>query len=66
LADLPSLGRLRHFKSPQLAGVRSSTLSARFTAHLIFYRDNGDNFSVERIIHGARDLERRLTEPFGD
>jgi plasmid stabilization system protein ParE len=30
---------------------------------LIFYRNNGDALSIERVMHGARDLPRRLLEP---
>jgi toxin ParE1/3/4 len=63
LGELPSLGRLRHFTSPRLAGIRSATVGGRFSVHLIFYRDHGDSLSVERVIHGTRDLERRLAEP---
>jgi hypothetical protein len=30
---------------------------------LIFYRYDGTTLCAERVVHGARDLPRRLTEP---
>lgn len=63
LAKMPELGRRRRFRSPELAGVRSLSVGGKFGSHLIFYRITGDVLSIERVIHGARDLPRRLLEP---
>lgn len=62
LARMPLLGRLRHFRSPELAGTRSMPLEGSFRSHLIFYRASEKTLSIERVMHGARDLERRLVE----
>jgi plasmid stabilization system protein ParE len=35
---------------------------APFRKHLIFYRYDGTAVSIERVVHGARDLALRLTE----
>ena len=34
----------------------------RFDAHLIFYRCSETSISIERVMHGARDLPQRLLE----
>lgn len=36
-----------------------------FQMHLVFYRADEAIISVERVIHGARDLPRRLRQPPG-
>lgn len=63
LAARPELGRRRKFRAPELEGIRSFPVSGRFGVHLVFYRIAGDVLSVERVMHGARDLPRRLLEP---
>lgn len=63
LARMPGIGRLRKFRSPELRGMRSLQIGGGFNSHLIFYRVAGDAVSIERVMHGARDLERRLVEP---
>jgi toxin ParE1/3/4 len=63
LARQPRLGRARRFRAPELAGIRSFPVGGPFGVHLIFYRDSGDAMSIERVMHGARDLPRRLLEP---
>jgi plasmid stabilization system protein ParE len=37
----------------------------RFGVHLIFYRADDEVLGIERILHRARDLPRRLLEPPG-
>lgn len=59
----PDAGRLRHFKHPRLDGLRSCQVLAPFSTILIFYRHTTDGLFAERLMHGARDLPRRLTEP---
>jgi toxin ParE1/3/4 len=65
LATQPNLGRRRKFRHPALRGIRSFRLASPFQVHLIFYRHNSSELFAERLIHGARDLPRRLVEPPG-
>jgi toxin ParE1/3/4 len=65
LATQPDLGRRRKFRHPALRGIRSFRLASPFGVHLIFYRHNSAELSAERLMHGARDLPRRLVEPPG-
>ena len=62
LALHPGLGRLRRFRSSSFTGIRSCPLKTPFDTHLIFYRANLTTLSIIRVIHGARDLPRRLLE----
>ena len=65
LASHPELGIRRHFQSLDLAGIRSFPVARPFDKHLVFYQA-ADHLSIERIMHGARDLPRRLLgEPEG-
>src|SRR5207244_8860892 len=59
---ISSIGRLRRFRALELHGIRSVAIRGGYGAHLIFYRTTGNTVSVERVMHGARDLERRLLE----
>ena len=63
LATQPGLGRQRKFRHPALRGMRSFRLASPFEVHLIFYRHDAGQLFVERMMHGARDLPRRLVEP---
>jgi toxin ParE1/3/4 len=63
LAEHPGLGRRRRFRAAELSGIRSFPVSERFGVHLVFYRCVGEALEVERVMHGARDLPRRLLEP---
>ena len=65
LAARPGLGRARRFRAAELAGLRSLPAGGRFGVHVIFYRIVGRSLSVERVMHGARDLPRRLLEQPG-
>lgn len=64
LSEQPDLGLLRRFQSSELQGIRSCQVHGAFDRHLVFYRAT-DILSIERIIHGARDLPRRLLEEPG-
>jgi toxin ParE1/3/4 len=57
----PDLGLRRHFQSPELTGIRSFAAERPLHKHLIFH-PTGDILSIERIMHGARDLPERLVE----
>ncbi len=63
LAKNPGLGRLRFQRWKELAGIRSWRIEHPYHRHLIFYRFDAETLMAERIIHGARDLPRRLLEP---
>jgi toxin ParE1/3/4 len=66
LAEYPDLGRRRRFRATELQGIRSLPVEGRFGVHLIFYRVAGEVLNVERVMHGARDLPRRLLESPGE
>jgi toxin ParE1/3/4 len=65
LAAQAGLGRIRKFRHPTLHGIRSFRLASPFEAHLLFYRHNSTGLFAERLMHGARNLPKRLTEPPG-
>jgi plasmid stabilization system protein ParE len=65
LSHHPDLGRVRHFRNPQLHGLRSFRVEPPFQRLLIFYRHDTLELVAERLMHGARDLPRRLFEPPG-
>jgi plasmid stabilization system protein ParE len=62
LAFHPGLGTVRKFKAPGLAGIRAYAFKAPFEVHLIFYRADATAIFIARVMHGARDLPRRLLE----
>jgi plasmid stabilization system protein ParE len=63
LCGHPGLGRIRRFRHPQLRGIRSFRVEPPFDRHLIFYRYDAKALYAERVMHGSRDLPRRLREP---
>jgi plasmid stabilization system protein ParE len=63
LSAHPGAGRRRGFRHSALKGIRSFQVKAPFKRHLIFYRFDPSTVYVERIMHGARNLPRRLLEP---
>jgi plasmid stabilization system protein ParE len=63
LALQPGLSRPRNFRNPALRALRSFCVRAPSDSHLIFYRHTEFDLFAERIMHGARDLPRRLREP---
>ena len=65
LCSQPGLGRARRFKHPKLQGLRSFALEHPFQRFLIFYREEGATLQAVRLMDGARDLPRRLTEAPG-
>jgi len=62
LANHPGLGIVRKLKAPRLLGIRSYACRPPFDVHLIFYRADATTLSIVRVMHGARDLPRRLLE----
>jgi toxin ParE1/3/4 len=63
LSDVPSLGHLTHFSRLELRGLRCMRVEKPFEKHLVFYRHDEATLFMERAIHGARDLPRRLLQP---
>ena len=55
----PAAGSPCTFSSPELHGIRRMAIP-RFPKHLLFYRFEGKEVLVLRIVHGARDLETLL------
>jgi toxin ParE1/3/4 len=60
LANAPGIGRPRFKAWPELEGIRSWRVQSPYHRHLIFYRSDQRFLFVERMLHGARDLPRRL------
>ena len=58
----PEMGRVRRFRHPKLQGLRSHVVERPFHRTVIFYRVHKDVLQAVRLIHGARDLPRRLSE----
>jgi toxin ParE1/3/4 len=61
----PGLGRPRFQHQPKLNGIRSWRVERPYNRNLIFYRFDEKILTAERLIHGARDLPRRLIQPQG-
>jgi plasmid stabilization system protein ParE len=62
LAGMPGLGRPARFSAPILQELRLFPVERPFERHLIFYCHDATTLYAERVIHGARDLPRRLTQ----
>jgi plasmid stabilization system protein ParE len=63
LSIRPDLGRPRHFHHLKLQGLRSFLVQHPFENLLIFYRVDDEVLEAVRLMHGARNLPRRLIEP---
>ena len=63
IAAAPSLGRVRRFSHVELAGLRSFVVERPFDRFVFFYRADDSSVIIERVMHGMRDLPRRLLEP---
>jgi toxin ParE1/3/4 len=57
MVSRPTLGTPCTFQSPELRGVRRAAISG-FPKHLLFYKFDGEEIFILRVVHGARDLER--------
>ena len=62
LGKQPDMGSLRRFRSPLLQGLRSFRVEPPFDKLLVFYRSTEQALQAWRLMHGARDLPRRLIE----
>lgn len=65
LALQPGLGRRRRFRNLALQGLRSFRVEPPFNKLILFYRTEGGVAQAVRLIHGSRDLPRRLLEAPG-
>jgi toxin ParE1/3/4 len=63
LAEMPGIGHQTSFRAAALKKLRCLPANRPFQKHLIFYRYDDTTLFVERVVHGARDLPRRLTQP---
>jgi toxin ParE1/3/4 len=61
LAEMPGMGTRREFTRPELQGIRSWRVKG-FENYLIFYRVTEQALIVQRVLHGARDIEKALGE----
>ncbi len=60
LTKTPGLGRPRFRDWPELTGMRSWRVRRPYHRHLLFYRFDETTLWAERVLHGARDLPKRL------
>ncbi len=65
LCRQPDLGHLCRFRDRRLVKLRSRRVESPFGKHLIFYREENGVLTIFRVLHGMRDLPRRLLEPPG-
>jgi plasmid stabilization system protein ParE len=65
LATHPDAGSRRKFKHPKLQNLRSFSARRPFQNILIFYKVEGNILQAWRLMHGSRDLPRRLIESPG-
>jgi toxin ParE1/3/4 len=65
LAQHPGIGKETAFANSRLEGLRYFLVGKPFEKTLIFYRVSGDSVDVTRIMHGYRDLPRRLLQQPG-
>ncbi len=56
------LGPFGNFSDTRLAGIRSYPFIRPFDKHMIFHRTDETTLTIIRVMHGARDLPRRLRE----
>ncbi len=59
----PLLGKLAGYRHPKLTGIRFFLVRRPFEQHLIFYRIHHEQLDIVRVLHGKRDLPRRIIEP---
>ena len=65
LAGHPRIGKETDYAHRKLVGIRLFLVQKPFDKHLIFYRVCGNTLDIVRIVHGLRDLPRRLLDPPG-
>jgi len=61
----PQRGRRPYPNDSDLTAIHAVLLQRPFNKHILYYRLDEETLFLERLIHGARDLPRRLREsPF--
>lgn len=63
IQQFPEVGRLKFREHPELGGTRCLAVQRPFSVWLIFYHAAQGIIHFDRLIHGARDLPRRLLNP---
>ena len=63
LATMPRLGSTRRFSSARTRGIRQFPVKS-YEDYLIFYVPSADGIDVLRVLHGKRDIESILKNPF--
>ena len=58
----PSRGRKPFPRDPQLTDLHAILLERPFQRLILFYRFTDEALTLERLIHGARDLPQRIRE----
>ncbi len=62
LSERPHWGVLCRFRAARFRGFRYIPLERPFDVFLLFYRFDSTTLEVMRVLHGARDIPRRLRE----
>ena len=62
LAENPHVGKRPYPKDPDVAELHAILLERPFNKYILYYRVTTGRLLLERLIHGARDLPRRLLE----
>jgi toxin ParE1/3/4 len=66
VSECPDIGVQCKFKHASLLGLRFFPIQRPFQKYLLFYRHDEVALRAERIMHGNRDLPRRLRESPGE
>lgn len=62
MATQPDMGWSCRLQHPDLKSARVFRVGIPFEKYLIFYQPHQEQIEVLRIIHGAQDIEQRLTD----
>jgi toxin ParE1/3/4 len=61
LANNPNIGSQRDYGVTDLEGLRMLPVP-RYPVYLIFYQSTDSQLIIQRVLHGARDIERIMTD----
>jgi toxin ParE1/3/4 len=62
LADIPHIGYHRFFSDSEFDQIRVFPVSRRFKNYLIIYEPTEEGIDVLRVMHGAQDIEQRISK----
>ena len=65
LGQHPRIGPLGRFTHARLRQWRVFLVFRPFNKHIVFYETSGEDIVLRRVMHGRRDLPRRLLQPPG-